>query len=90
MFFQLAEILPNQPTATWDLTKQLGVTHAVANVPLDSLGQPTPDFQALLWQKDRFRQAGIDLLVIETAFPWPTTPRSAGRTPRRRSRPAAS
>ncbi len=70
MFFQLAEILPNQPTATWDLAKQLGVNSAVANVPLDSLGQPTSDFQTLLWQKERFRQAGIDLLVIETAFPW--------------------
>ena len=54
MFFQLAEILPNQPTATWDLAKQLGVNYAVANVPLDPLGQPTPDFQTLLWQKERF------------------------------------
>jgi mannonate dehydratase len=70
MFFQLAEILPAAPTATWDLTKQLGVNYAVANVPLDAQGNPTPDFTALLWQKERFRQAGIEWLVIETAFPW--------------------
>ncbi len=70
MFFQLAEVLPASPTPTWDLTKQLGVTYAVSNVPNDEYGQPTPDFLTLLRQKERFRNAGIDLLVLETAFPW--------------------
>jgi len=70
MFFQLAEILPNTPNRTWDLAKQLGVTHAVANVPTDGDGQPTADFMTLLRHKERFRQAGIDLVVLETAFPW--------------------
>lgn len=70
MFFQLAEVLPAFPTPTWDLTKQLGVTYAVGPVPGSANGAPTPDFTQLLWQKDRFRQAGIDLVVLETAFPW--------------------
>ena len=70
MFFQLAEILPDMPSTTWDLARQLGVNSAVSNVPLDASGVPTPDFRTLLWQKERFRQAGIDLLVLETAFPW--------------------
>ena len=70
MFFHLAEILPSSLTATWDLAKQLGVTHAVSNVPIDASGHPTADFRALLHQKERFRQAGIDLVVLETGFPW--------------------
>ena len=39
-------------------------------MPSDDDGNPTPDFTRLLWQKERFRQAGIDLVVLETAFPW--------------------
>lgn len=70
MFFQLAEVLPATPTITWDLAKQAGVTHAVSGVPLDDAGQPTPDLNALLWQQARFREAGLELAVLETAFPW--------------------
>lgn len=70
MFFQLAEVLPDYPTATWDLAKQCGATHAVARVPLDERGQPTADFLVLLRMKERFRHAGLDLAVLETAFPW--------------------
>src|SRR4051812_42534589 len=70
MFFQLAEVLPAYPTPTWDLSKQLGVSYAVGPVPSDDDGNPTADFTHLLWQKERFRQAGIDLVVLETAFPW--------------------
>lgn len=70
MFFQLAEILPAHPTRTWELARQLGVNYAVSNVPVDAEGNPTPDLDALLAQKERFRAAGIDLLVLETAFPW--------------------
>ena len=70
MFFQLAEVLPALPNRTWELAKQLGVTYAVSGVPVDERGEPTADFLALLRQKERFRQAGIDLVVIETGFPW--------------------
>jgi len=70
MFFQLAEVLPNVPTRTWELARQLGVTYAVSTVPVDAEGEPTADFLTLLRQKERFRNAGIDLVVIETAFPW--------------------
>jgi mannonate dehydratase len=70
MFFQLAEILPNTPSVVWDLAKQVGVTHAVTGVPLDDAGQPTPDLDALARVQARFREAGIELAVLETAFPW--------------------
>lgn len=70
MFFQLAEVLPLQPNRTWELTKQLGVNYAVSRLPVDERGEPTADFLTLLRLKDRFRQAGIDLVVLETAFPW--------------------
>ncbi len=70
MFFQLAEVLPGIPSTTWTLAKQLGVNYAVSNVPYDQNGVPTADFLALLRQKQRFADAGIELVVLETAFPW--------------------
>jgi mannonate dehydratase len=70
VFFQLAEVLPPYPNQTWTLAKQLGCTHAVSSVPPDPDGKPTPDFMALLRQKERFKDAGLELAVLETAFPW--------------------
>ncbi len=70
MFFQLAEVLPPFPNATWILAKQIGCTHAVSSVPPDLDGAPTPEFMALLRQKERFKDAGLELAVLETAFPW--------------------
>ena len=70
MFFQLAEVLPPYPNQTWILAKQLGCTHAVSSVPPGPDGTPTPDFMALLRQKERFKDAGLELAVLETAFPW--------------------
>jgi mannonate dehydratase len=67
---QLAEVLPPYPNQTWTLAKQLGCTHAVSSVPPDEDGKPTPDFMALLRQKERFSNAGLELAVLETAFPW--------------------
>ena len=61
MFFQLAEVLPPYPNQTWVLAKQLGCTHAVSSVPPDPDGRPTPDFMALLRQKERFKDAGLEL-----------------------------
>lgn len=70
MFFQLAEVFSQYPNATWSLAKQLGVTHAVSNVPIDADGKFTADFMSLLRQKQRFADGGLDLQVLETAFPW--------------------
>lgn len=70
MFFQLAEILPNRPNITWELARQVGVTHAVTGVPIDAEGWPTPDLDALLRLQAGFAEAGIELAVLETAFPW--------------------
>jgi mannonate dehydratase len=70
MFFQLAEVLPEHRTPTWDLARQCGAQYAVARVPLDECGEPTADFLTLLRMKERFRNAGLELVVLETAFPW--------------------
>ena len=70
MFFQLAEVLPPYPNATWILAKQIGCTHAVSSVPIDAAGRFTADFVTLLRQKERFKDAGLELAVLETAFPW--------------------
>ena len=70
MFMQLAEVLPPFPNQTWLLARQLGLAHAVSSVPLDADGLPAPDFMLLLRQKERFKDAGLDLVVLETAFPW--------------------
>ena len=70
MFFQLAEVLSNTPDRTWEFSKQLGVTCAVTRVPEEINGRPDADYLTLLRLKERFRNAGIDLLVLETAFPW--------------------
>ena len=70
MFFQLAEVLPAHANTTWTLAKQLGVTHAVSQVPYDETGTHTAAFLPLLREKQRFADAGLDLVVLETAFPW--------------------
>lgn len=79
MFFQLAEVLPQEPNLTWQLARQIGVTHAVSGVPVVANATPTadlltgnftPDFLTLLRMKQRFSDAGLDLVVLETAFPW--------------------
>ena len=69
MFFQMAEVLPPFPNRTWQLAKQIGVTHAVSSPPTDADGKWTTDYMALLRQQARFDDAGIELAVLETAFP---------------------
>lgn len=67
---QLAEILPPFPTESWTLAKQAGVTHAVSGVPRESVDGAGWDFLPLLRMQQRFADAGIELAVIETGFPW--------------------
>src|SRR5688572_8974889 len=63
----LGDILPPYQTQLWTLVKQVGVTAAVATIP-DSPNDPPPwDYMHLLGMKQRFRDAGIDLQVIESA-----------------------
>jgi len=67
---QLAEYLPPFPNLTWTLAVQAGVTHAVSQVPPDGPDGPGWDYLPLLRMKTRFADAGLDLAVIETGFPW--------------------
>lgn len=67
---QLAEVLPPFPNTTWDLAKQAGVTHAVSNVPPESVDGMGSDYLPLLRMQQRFADAGLTLSVIETGFPW--------------------
>ena len=68
--FQLAEYLPPYPNTTWTLARQSGVTHAVSQVPPDGPDGAGWDFLPLLRMKTRFADAGLELAVIETGFPW--------------------
>jgi mannonate dehydratase len=63
----LADALPAQQTPLWTLVRQIGVTAAVVTIP-DSPHDPPPwDFMQLLSLKQRFKDAGLDLQVIESA-----------------------
>lgn len=63
----LGDVLPPHPTQLWTLVKQVGVTAAVATIP-DTPNDPPPwDYMQLLGMKQRFRDAGLDLQVIESA-----------------------
>lgn len=70
MFMQLAEALPPYPSTLWTLAQQAGVTHAVTQVPPDGPDGPGYDYIPLLRMKNRFADAGLDVQVIETGFPW--------------------
>lgn len=67
---QFAEVLPPTPNLTWTLARQAGCTHAVSSFPSDGAGGYLTDFTSLQHQKQRFADAGLDLVVIETGFPW--------------------
>jgi mannonate dehydratase len=63
----LADALPPTRVPLWDLVRQAGVTAAVVSVP-DTPNDPPPwDFGQLLSLKQRFRDHGLDLQVIESA-----------------------
>ena len=67
----LAEFLPPEPSPLWTMANQLGVRYAVSSVPGYRRDQPAarPTLAALREQKQRFAGRGIELLVLETAFP---------------------
>ena len=63
----LAEMLPPRPTQLWTLAKQAGVTAAVVTIPDSPDGPPPWDYMLLLDLKQRFKDAGLDLQVVESA-----------------------
>ena len=66
---KLAEVFPPYPTPLWTLAKQVGVTHAVTGIPDLPSGPPPWDYMHLLLLKQRFQDAGLELMVIESAPP---------------------
>ncbi len=64
---QLAEHFHATPDRLWQIAPQLGVTHAVTSIPEGPNDPPPWELQTLLDLKQRFRDAGLDLVVIESA-----------------------
>ena len=69
---KLAEFLPQHPNRLWNLSLQVGVTHAVSRLPKPMTGLPAIDdsyapwdYMNLLLMRNRFEAAGLKLQVIE-------------------------
>ncbi len=63
----LADALSYKPNRLWTLVQQVGVTAAVCTLP-DSPDMPPPwDYMQLMSIKQRFRDHGLDLQVVESA-----------------------
>ncbi|MGH2533122.1 MAG: mannonate dehydratase [Thermomicrobiales bacterium] len=63
----LADALPARPDPLWSLVRQAGVTAAVVTIP-DTPNDPPPwDFMQLVMLKQRFKDHGLDLQVVESA-----------------------
>lgn len=62
----LADFLPATPDRSWDLAKQIGVTHAICKCAPELTGLPAPDDLASLSTiRDRFAAAGLKLIGLE-------------------------
>jgi len=66
---KLALILPPYPNERWTLARQLGVTHAVTQLPNPEPNLHPWDFMPLLHLRQRFEDAGITVAVIESSPP---------------------
>jgi D-mannonate dehydratase len=62
----LADFLPATPDRSWDLAKQVGITHAICKCAPELTGLSAPDnFDALRTIRDRFAASGIQLIGLE-------------------------
>lgn len=62
----LADFLPAKPDLSWQLARQLGVTHAICKCAPELTGLPAPDDRdALRMIRDRFVAAGFTLHGLE-------------------------
>lgn len=66
---KLAEMLGTHRTRLWALSKQMGVDYAVAGLPREENGHKPWDFVSLLLMKQRFKNAGLKVEVIESRPP---------------------
>jgi len=66
----ISEYLGSSPTPLWKLCRQLGVTHAVATLPVKEAGNAKPwDYMPLLHMKQRYEDYGFKVAVIEASPP---------------------
>ncbi len=62
----LADFLPAAPDRSWQLARQLGVTHAICKCAPELTGLPAPDnLDALRTIRDRFAAEGLTLCGLE-------------------------
>lgn len=65
---QSALMLPPEPTERWTLARQMDVTQAVTKFPDVESGEPW-DFEHLLRLRNRFRDSGLEVAVMEDRPP---------------------
>ena len=62
----LADFLPAIPDRSWQLARQIGITHAICKCAPELTGLPAPDnLEALRTIRDRFVSAGFKLIGLE-------------------------
>lgn len=68
-YMHLSWYMPPRPSELWTLALQLGVTHAVTQLPQPEPGHTAWDFLSMLRMKQSFADAGLQVAVIESAPP---------------------
>jgi mannonate dehydratase len=66
---QLAEFFTSQPDRLWQLARQMGIGHAVGPLPWEETTEQPWDLMPMIRMKQRFEDAGLSLVVIESAPP---------------------
>ncbi|MEO7599220.1 MAG: mannonate dehydratase, partial [Opitutus sp.] len=62
----LADFLPATPDRSWDLARQVGITHVICKCAPELTGLPAPDDLPTLRRiRDRFADAGLKLIGLE-------------------------
>lgn len=62
----LADFLPATPDRSWQLARQVGITHAICKCAPELTGLPAPDhLDALRTIRDRFAEHGFKLIGLE-------------------------
>ena len=63
---KLCLFLPAKPDEKWVLARQMGVRFAVAKLAPELTGTLPPwDFESLAAHQARFREAGLDLVLLQ-------------------------
>ena len=66
----MAELLGLFPDRLWNLARQCGVSHSVSRLPTNHDGEPSVEYMDLLHLKNRHKDYGFALEVIEPDLNW--------------------